>query len=102
MRRVILPLFIVMALLGIAIAGWAGFGDSSVIAGTAGIHEALLTHGQAENVALRKALYDVVLRLQWPWAIAQWLGFGVVVTSVIGIAVVWRRPSQWHAPECAK
>jgi hypothetical protein len=90
MRRLILLLFIFIALLGIAIAGWAGFGDSSVIAGAAGIHQALLTHGQAENAALRKDLYDVVLHLQWPWAIAQWLGFGVVVTSVIGVAVAWR------------
>lgn len=90
MRRVILLLFFIMALLGIAIAGWAGFGDSSVIAGAAGIHQALQVHGQAENAALRKDLYDVVLRLQWPWAVAQWLGFGVVVVSVIGVTVVWR------------
>jgi hypothetical protein len=90
MRRVILLLFVIMALLGIAIAGWAGLGDSSVIAGTAGVHEALRVHGQAENVALRNDLYDVVLRLQWPWAVAQWLGLGVVVVSVIGVAVVWR------------
>jgi hypothetical protein len=90
MRRVILLLFFIMALLGIAIAGWASLGDSSVIAGAAGVHEALRAHGQAENVALRKDLYDVVLRLQWPWAVAQWLGLGVVVVSVIGAAVVWR------------
>lgn len=90
MRRVILLLFVVMALLGIAIAGWAGLGDSSVIAGAAAVHEALLAHGQAENAALRKDLFDVVLRLQWPWAIAQWLGFGVIVTSVIGVAAAWR------------
>jgi hypothetical protein len=90
MRRVILLLFVVIALLGIAIAGWAGLGDSSVIAGAAGVHEALRVHGQAENVALRKDLYDVVLRLQWPWAVAQSLGLGVVVVSVIGVAVVWR------------
>jgi hypothetical protein len=90
MRRVILLLFFIMALLGIAIAGWAGLGDSSVIAAAAGVHEALRAHGQAENVALRKDLQDVVLRLQWPWAVAQWLGLGVVVVSVIGGAVVWR------------
>jgi hypothetical protein len=90
MRRVILLLFFIMALLGIAIAGWAGLGDSSVIAGAGGIHEVLRVHGQAENVALRKDLFDVVLRLQWPWAVAQWLGLGVVVVSVIGVAVVWR------------
>ena len=90
MRRVILLLFVIMALLGIAIAGWAGLGDSSVIAGAAGVHEALRVHGQAENVALRKDLYDVVLRLQWPWAVAQWLGLGVVATSVIGVAAAWR------------
>jgi hypothetical protein len=90
MRRVTLLLFVIMALLGIAIAGWASLGDSSVIAGAAGVHEALRAHGQAENVALRKDLYDVVLRLQWPWAVAQWLGLGVVVVSVIGVAVVWR------------
>jgi hypothetical protein len=90
MPRVTLLLFVIMALLGIAIAGWASLGDSSVIAGAAGLHEALRAHGQAENVALRKDLYDVVLGLQWPWAVAQWLGLGVVVVSVIGVAVVWR------------
>jgi hypothetical protein len=90
MPRVTLLLFVIMALLGIAIAGWASLGDSSVIAGAASVHEALRAHGQAENVALRKDLYNVVLRLQWPWAVAQWLGLGVVVVSVIGVAVVWR------------
>jgi hypothetical protein len=90
MRRIILLLFGIIALLGIAMAGWAGFGDSSVIAGAAGVHEALQVHGQAENAALRKDLFDVLLRLQWPWAIAQWLGYGVVVVSVIGVTVVWR------------
>jgi hypothetical protein len=90
MNRIVLLLFIIMALLGIAIAGWAGFGDSSVIAGAGGVHQALLAHGQAENAALRKDLYDVVLRLQWPWAIAQWLGYGVIVTSVIGVVAACR------------
>jgi hypothetical protein len=90
MSRVVLPPFVIMALLGIAIDGWAGLGDSSVIAGTAGVHEALRLHGQGQNVALQNDLYNVVLRLQWPWAVAQWLGLGVVVVSVIGIAVVWR------------
>ena len=91
MHRVILPLFVIMALLGIVIAVWAGLGDSSVIAGTGGIHEVLRSHGIAENVALRNDLYDAMLRLKWPWAVGQWLGLGVVVVSVIGIAVVWRR-----------
>jgi hypothetical protein len=90
MRRIILLLFGIIALLGIAMAGWASLGDSSVIAGAAGLHEALRAHGQAENVALRKDLYDVVLGLQWPWAVAQWLGLGVFVVSIIGVTVVWR------------
>jgi hypothetical protein len=90
MRQVILLLFVIMALLGIAITGWVSLGDSSVIAGMGGIHEALRVHGQASNVALQNDLYKVVLGLQWPWAVAQWLGFGVIVVSVIGIAVVWR------------
>lgn len=90
MRRVILLLFVIMAFLGIAIVGWASLGDSSVIAGTGGIHEALRAHGQAENVALRNDLYDILLRLQWPWAVAQWLGFGVIAVSVSGGALVWR------------
>ena len=67
MRRVILLLFVIMALLGIAIVVWASLGDSSVIAETGGVHEALRAHGQAENVALRNDLYGVALRLQWPW-----------------------------------
>ena len=90
MRRVILLLFVIMALLGIVIAVWAGLGDSSLIAGMGGVHEALRVHGQAGNVALQNDLYKVVLSLQWPWAVAQWLGLGVIVVSVIGIAVVWR------------
>jgi hypothetical protein len=90
MHRVILLLFFITALLGVAIAGWAGLGDSSVIAGMGAVHEALRVHGQAENVALQNDLYDVVLRLQWPWAVTQWLGVGVVIVSAIGIAVVWR------------
>jgi hypothetical protein len=88
--RGVILLFIIVALLGIAIAGWASLGDSSVIAGTAGVQEVLRVHGQAENVALRNDLYAVLLRLQWPWAVAQWLGLGVFVVSVIGVAVVWR------------
>ena len=94
LSRVLLLLFISSALLGIAIAVWASLGDSSVIAGTGGIYEALKTHGQADNVALRNDLYNVMLRLQWPWAVVQWLGLGVVVVSVIGATVVWRsRPT---------
>jgi len=81
-----------MALLGIAIAVWAGLGDSSVIATTAGVYETLRAHGQSENVALRNDLHQAVLRLQWPWAVAQWLGFGMVVVSEIGAVVVWRNP----------
>ena len=83
MRRVVLLLFAIMALFGIAIAGWANLGDSSLIAGIGGVHEVLRTHGQAENVTLRNDLYSAVLRIQW-------LGFGVIAVSVIGIAVVWR------------
>lgn len=90
MRGIILLLFVVMALLGIAIAGWANFGDASVIAGTGALYEALRTHGQAENVALRNDLYAAVLRLQWPWAVVQWMGLAVFVISAIGIAKVWR------------
>lgn len=91
MRRVILLLFGILAFLGIAIAVWAGLGDASVIAATGSVHEALRA-GQSENVALRNDLYEVVLRLQWPWAVAQWLGLGVIVVSVVGVAVVWRNP----------
>jgi hypothetical protein len=90
MHRVILLLFVIMALLGIAITGWASLGDSSVIAGTGGIHEALRAHGLAENVGLRNDLYEAMLRLKWPWAVTQWLGLGVVVASAVGVAVVWR------------
>jgi hypothetical protein len=71
MPRVILLLFMIMALLGIAIAGWAGLGDSSVIAGMGGVHEVPRAHGQIGNIALQNDLYDVVLRLQWPWAVTQ-------------------------------
>jgi hypothetical protein len=90
MRRVVLLLFAIIALFGIAIAGWANLGDSSLIAGIGGVHEVLRTHGQAENVALRNDLYAAVLRMQWPWDVVQWLGFGVITVSVIGIALVWR------------
>lgn len=94
MHRVIILLFVITAFLGVAIAVWSGLGDSSVIATTGGVYETLRTHGQSENAALRNDLYQVVLRLQWPWAVAQWLGIGMAVLSAIGVVVVWRNPHE--------
>lgn len=90
MRRSLLTLFALLALAGVVIAAWASLWDARVMAAVGGVFGSLQSHGQAENIALRDDLYAIVLRLQQPLAVVQWLGMTVAVLGGVGFAKVWR------------
>ena len=90
-RFLLLALLGLIACIGAGIVLFAGIGDAGVIASTAGVHRALETAGQQDNLSLRNDLYAVVLRLQQPWSLINSLGAAVVIASVFSFTVVWQK-----------
>jgi hypothetical protein len=76
--------------LGLVIAACASLGDAGVMSATGGVLQSLQAHGQGDNASLRNQLYEVVLTLQRPWAVAQWMGIAVAVLEGVGFAKLWR------------
>ncbi len=90
-RLLLLGLLGIIACVGAGIVISAGMADASVIAGTAGVHQALEVAGQQDNAGLRNDLYNVVLRLKHPWNTINSLGVTVLMASVFSFVVVWQK-----------
>lgn len=89
-RRILVAMLGLLALAGMALILLASVGDAGVMAATGGVYAALESAGEHENLALRGELYEVVKRLQLPWAAANMLGFVVLGASLVAMVAVWR------------
>jgi hypothetical protein len=84
-KRLHIILWGVLILIGLGIIAWSNIGEVSITTYTAGVFSMLESNDIEVNEGFRNDLLNSVNKFRWLWAVVQWLGLAVVVTSVLGL-----------------